>query len=136
MCLYAAFALIAAGINFAVQEFAYLAWPYAARIPASLLAGTLAGLAAKYALDRRFIFFHHSNGLADEGRTFVRYLLTALVTTAIFWAFELGFALAFEEPRIRYVGAAIGLALGYCAKFQLDRRFVFPHNSISNVKAR
>jgi putative flippase GtrA len=48
-----------------------------------------------------------------------------LVTTAIFWATEYAFWLVWGTQLMREVGAVLGLAVGYIAKYQLDRRFVF-----------
>ena len=48
-----------------------------------------------------------------------------LVTTVIFWGFEFGFDHLFETREMRYLGGIIGLAIGYYAKYQLDKRFVF-----------
>jgi hypothetical protein len=47
------------------------------------------------------------------------------VTTAIFWGFEYGFWLAFETAQMRYAGGVTGLAIGYLAKYHLDKKFVF-----------
>jgi putative flippase GtrA len=54
------------------------------------------------------------------------YTLMGLVTTVIFWGFEFGFHHLFESKEMRYLGGVIGLAIGYFAKYLLDRRFVFP----------
>lgn len=48
-----------------------------------------------------------------------------LATTAIFWGFELGFDYLFASRNMRYVVALIGLAIGYVAKYHLDKRYVF-----------
>jgi hypothetical protein len=45
--------------------------------------------------------------------------------TAVFWAVEISFDALFEFAAARYVGAAVGLTLGYSLKYELDRRFVF-----------
>ncbi len=45
--------------------------------------------------------------------------------TAIFWATETGFWLAFGTHAAREIGAVLGLAVGYVVKYQLDRRYVF-----------
>jgi putative flippase GtrA len=48
-----------------------------------------------------------------------------LATTAIFWSVEFGFDRIFGTAHMRYVGAVIGLAIGYIVKYYLDKRFVF-----------
>jgi putative flippase GtrA len=50
-----------------------------------------------------------------------------VVTTAVFWGFEFGFDHLFGTREMRYAGGVIGLAIGYVAKYQLDKRFVFRH---------
>ncbi len=47
------------------------------------------------------------------------------LTTLIFLAFEFAFHYAFETRPMRYLGAVIGLAIGYTSKYHLDKRFVF-----------
>ena len=48
-----------------------------------------------------------------------------LATTVIFWGFEFGFQYLFATKEMRYLGGALGLAIGYVAKYLLDKRFVF-----------
>jgi hypothetical protein len=43
----------------------------------------------------------------------------------VFWGFEFGFNSAFQDKNMRYLGGLIGLAIGYWAKYHLDKRFVF-----------
>ena len=47
------------------------------------------------------------------------------LSTLIFWAFELSFDWLFEARYMRYVGAIIGLSIGYGLKYILDKQFVF-----------
>ena len=46
-------------------------------------------------------------------------------TTLIFWGTEIAFDAMGDEPWLRYLGAVIGLSIGYVTKYYLDRRFVF-----------
>jgi len=46
-------------------------------------------------------------------------------TTAIFWSFELIFDSIFNHQYAKYLGALIGLTIGYIIKYNLDKRFVF-----------
>jgi putative flippase GtrA len=111
--------------NLAVQRLAAAIWPWRFRDLAALAAGTGAGLAVKYLLDRRWIFGIRGGGAARNAREFIAYAGTGLVTTAVFWGVELGFLAAFRAEWARYAGGALGLAIGYALKYVLDRRFVF-----------
>lgn len=123
--LYGAFAAISIGVNLGVQwvTSALLAGGYA--IIVALLAGTLAGLIVKYALDKRYIFRCHTTSGIHELRTFIVYSLLSVATTVIFWGFELGFAAVFRTVAARYLGGALGLVIGYAVKFVLDRTYTF-----------
>lgn len=91
----------------------------------ALMAGTAVGLVVKYALDKRWIFADRSATLADNGSKFARYSLTGVATTLIFWGLETGFWLIWQTGAARELGAVLGLGIGYCTKYQLDRRYVF-----------
>ena len=130
---YAAFATIATFINIAVQAWVQIILPLNRHIWwfldlgmwSSMIAGTLAGLAVKYYLDKRYIFAFTARNLVHDGQTFILYTAMGGVTTLIFWGFELGFKSMFFDPGMRYIGAMLGLAIGYWAKYKLDKRFVF-----------
>ncbi len=122
---YAILACIATVANIAAQDLTIRAYAGAQAVLFSVMVGTGVGLVTKYLLDKRYIFRFRARNLGHDGRTFVLYTLMGLVTTAIFWGFELGFHLVFASKEMRYVGGVLGLALGYLLKFQLDRRFVF-----------
>ena len=79
----------------------------------------------KYILDKRWIFFDTSSGLATHGRKFTLYTLMGIVTTLIFWGTETAFWLAWRTDLMREIGAVLGLTTGYVIKYKLDRRFVF-----------
>lgn len=120
---YAAFAVLATLANLATQRVVLTGtgdryWP-------ALAAGTGVGLIVKYLLDKRWIFFDRSQGLATHGRRFTLYSLTGVVTTLIFWTSESGFWFLSGSDHLREVGAVLGLAIGYTTKYLLDRRFVF-----------
>jgi putative flippase GtrA len=44
-----------------------------------------------------------------------------VITTFVFW----GFDYLFNSIPMRYLGAVIGLSIGYIIKYQLDKKFVF-----------
>lgn len=122
---YTLFACIASACNIAAQEITtrYYSGFYA--ISLSIIVGTAVGLLVKYILDKRYIFKFQSNSMAHNGLTFLLYTLMGLLTTLIFWGFELGFNYLFQTKQMRYLGGIIGLAIGYLAKYHLDKRFVF-----------
>ena len=133
---YGLFAILSTVVNLATQRVSLWAYDGAGGLFAAILAGTAAGLVLKYLLDKYFIFFDRNGGLATHGRQFALYTAMGLVTTAIFWATEYVFWLVWGTQLMREVGAVLGLAVGYIAKYQLDRRFVFvPTDSAEQVPA-
>jgi len=91
----------------------------------SMILGTLVGLVVKYLLDKRYIFSFKRQSLLQDGQKFVFYSSMGVVTTAVFWGFEMAFDYAFRTIPMRYTGAVIGLSIGYWMKYQLDKRLVF-----------
>ena len=100
-------------------------WGAPAALTLAIAAGTAVGLVVKYLLDKRWIFHDLSTGPRAHARRFSLYAAMGLVTTAIFWGAE---ALAWSlwgTTKAREIGAVLGLTVGYIAKYQFDRRFVF-----------
>ncbi|WP_328590524.1 GtrA family protein [Frigidibacter oleivorans] len=122
---YAGFALLATALNLAVQRAVLAAMPGTAGFALALVAGTGAGLVAKYLLDKRWIFGDRATGLAAHSRRFGLYALMGLATTAIFWGTETAAYAIWRSDAAREAGAILGLAIGYAVKYRLDRRFVF-----------
>lgn len=122
---YGAFAAIATTANLSAQKFVLATIDVEFRLVLAMLVGTGVGLVAKYILDKRWIFFDTSRGIASQGKNFALYSATGVVTTLIFWATETAFWLAWQTDLMLLVGAAIGLLIGYLVKYKLDRRFVF-----------
>lgn len=122
---YALFALAATGLNLAVQYLALQLYAGRFSLYLAMAAGTGAGLVLKYLLDKRWIFAFRTSGPADEARRFGLYTLMGVATTALFWGTELLFHALLPQDWAKYLGGAIGLALGYTTKYFLDRRFVF-----------
>ncbi|HSX88125.1 MAG TPA: GtrA family protein [Pseudomonas sp.] len=122
---YALLAMIATFCNIGTQDVVSRNYwgPYS--LSFSMLLGTAVGLMVKYVLDKRFIFKFKAQNIAHDSRTFLFYALMGVATTVIFWGFELAFAYLFDGAAMRYLGGIIGLAIGYVAKYELDRRFVF-----------
>tara|TARA_B110000858_G_scaffold77483_1_gene89803 strand:- start:42339 stop:42737 length:399 start_codon:yes stop_codon:yes gene_type:complete len=122
---YSLFAVLATLLNLSAQEVVVRSYDGAFAIYPAMAFGTLAGLVSKYLLDKKFIFqFITSSHREDLGR-FTLYGMTGLATTAVFWSFELGFDAFIGGKTARYIGAAIGLSIGYGVKYRLDKRYVF-----------
>ena len=123
--LYTLFAGLATLVNLGAQAGWLLVyfgrWP----IPLSVLAGTIAGIAVKYVLDKQYIFMKTHIGATQHLRSATLYLLASIATTLIFWGTEAAFHFAFGSASMRYLGGAIGLAIGYLIKYHLDKRYAF-----------
>jgi len=130
---YALLASVATMVNIGTQDLFVRLYggPYALLL--GMAAGTGAGLVVKYVLDKRYIFRFRARDLGHDGRTFALYTVMGLATTAIFWGFELGFEHLFASRGMRYLGAVLGLALGYLVKYYLDKRYVFRGASAAGV---
>lgn len=123
--LYSLFAIVSIAANIGGQWLSTKTYDGKHYIAVSMLIGTAIGLIVKYILDKRWIFRFESKSHTHELRTFVLYCIMGVATTAIFWATEMLFQLAFHTAPMRYTGAALGLTIGYIAKYMLDKRFVF-----------
>ncbi len=123
--VYAIVASIAMTANLAAQSLliAFSGGALALVVPVAF--GTAIGLLVKYLLDKRYVFRFRTQNVGHDARLFAVYAALGLVTTLIFWGFEFGFQWWFGNALMRDTGAAIGLSLGYFAKYHLDRRFVF-----------
>lgn len=132
--LYSVFAGLATAANLATQ--ALVIWGYASAyaIEISILAGTAAGLPIKYILEKRHIFEFESESLKHDGKLFFMYSFLGVFTTALFWGTEFVFQWIFGTDLMRYLGGAIGLALGYIIKYHLDKRFVFVNKTSTQVE--
>ncbi|MBF0334916.1 MAG: GtrA family protein [Alphaproteobacteria bacterium] len=120
---YALFAALATAANVGVQAASLEIYDGTRALALAMVLGTGVGLAVKYLLDKRWIFFDRKTSMSHDGRQFGLYTGMGVVTTAVFWLTELAFDAM--SPDLRFVGAAIGLAIGYQIKYHLDRRFVF-----------
>lgn len=122
---YTLFAVLATLANISTQDVTDRIYDGPYGIYFSMLCGTLVGLVVKYVLDKKYIFFYRTKGFLDDGRKFFLYSTMGVVTTCVFWGMELGFDFAFAAKHMRYLGAVIGLGIGYWIKYRLDKRFVF-----------
>ena len=122
---YAVFAALSIAVNLATQALSFAAYEGRFALILAMGFGTGTGLVVKYALDKRYIFDDREGGVRAHSAKFTRYTAMGVATTALFWATELAFAALGDDPRLKYLGAVLGLTLGYAVKYRLDRRFVF-----------
>ncbi|HIE40692.1 MAG TPA: GtrA family protein [Thiomicrorhabdus sp.] len=123
--MYTIFALFATVVNIGSQEITFQLYQGSFAIMLSILVGTAAGLVLKYWLDKRYIFQYQTQNIQHGSKTFTLYTVMGIVTTFIFWGFELAFDAIYGTKEMRYLGGVIGLAIGYYVKYQLDKRYVF-----------
>lgn len=122
---YMMFAAVATIANIAAQDISLRLHDGSHGVPISILVGTGAGLMLKFALDKRYIFHYESGHVSDDARLFGLYSVMGVITTVLFWTIELGFDVVFGTKEMRYLGAVVGLSIGYFCKYHLDRKFVF-----------
>ena len=123
--MYTIFAIFATVANIGSQDISVRIYQGPFSIMLSIFVGTGVGLVLKYWLDKRYIFKYQTTTIQQGSKTFTLYTIMGLVTTVIFWGFELAFDAIYGTKEMRYLGGVIGLAIGYYVKYQLDKRFVF-----------
>lgn len=123
--IYIFFAILSTGINLSTQWPVFYLFEGWWVIYLALAVGTSAGLITKYLLDKKWIFKYQHTSKQDNIEKFGLYTLMGVVTTIIFWGTEMLFFYAFTFEGAQYVGGALGLAVGYLVKYQLDKKFVF-----------
>lgn len=128
---YIACAIAATIANLGAQALCFQVYYGPGAVFGALVIGTGVGLVMKYILDKRFIFFDTDASTAGNAKKFGLYSLIGLGTTVIFWGTEAAFYVMFSDPMMKYVGGALGLAIGYTVKYQLDARFVFQSARVS-----
>lgn len=122
---YVVFAVLSTAVNLGCQYLSFTFYNGFLSLYIAMVIGTLLGLIVKYILDKKYIFFHTPKNKKDDSKKFILYSLMGIFTTLIFWGFEIGFYHFFESENAKYLGAIIGLGIGYIVKYQLDKRFVF-----------
>lgn len=122
---YTLFALISTLVNLLAQYVSFALYSGFLDLYVAMAVGTLAGLVIKYVLDKKFIFYHEVKSKKEDARKFFLYSLMGVFTTFIFWGFEIMFDTLFSGESAKYIGAVIGLTIGYVVKYYLDKRFVF-----------
>lgn len=122
---YVVFAIISTVVNLTFQYISIYFYKGLLSLYLAMFLGTLTGLIIKYILDKKFIFYHKPKNKKDDGKKFFLYSLMGIFTTFIFWAVEISFDFIFEDKSAKYIGAVIGLGIGYTIKYFLDKKFVF-----------
>jgi putative flippase GtrA len=121
---YVVFAGIATLVNLATQEAVVRVAPLSP-LALSILMGTATGFILKYLLDKKWVFDDGYSSHRQELQKITLYGVFSVFTTLVFWSFEVAFWVIWRTDFAKYTGAVIGLAIGYAAKFVLDRAFVF-----------
>ena len=121
---YVLFAILATLANLMTQEASIRLVP-GAPLTFSILMGTVAGFVLKYILDKKWVFEDAYAGHRQELQKIGLYGAFSVLTTLVFWGFEIAFWMIWQTDFAKYTGAILGLAIGYAAKFLLDRSFVF-----------
>ena len=124
---YAVFALISILFNLLFQYLSFALYEGFLSLYIAMFFGTIAGLIAKYILDKKWIFHHTPANKKDDAKKFFLYSFMGIFTTIIFWGTEMAFYYLSSHPDAKYIGAIIGLAIGYTIKYYLDEKFVFIH---------
>ena len=126
---YSLFAVVATLLNLLFQYLSLLVYDGFGSLYLAMAAGTLAGLVTKYILDKKFIFYHKPESKKKDATKFFLYSLTGVFTTFIFWGTEIAFDAMLKTELAKYIGAVVGLAIGYIAKYFLDKTWVFREQS-------
>ena len=122
---YLLFAIMATLVNLSFQHLSFLAYDQTGALYLAMIMGTGAGLICKYVLDKKYIFYHTPENKSQDAKKFMLYTLTGVLTTFIFWGAEIGFDYFLKTNWAKYLGAVMGLSIGYIAKYQLDKHYVF-----------
>ena len=125
---YSLFALIATIINLFTQFISLAIYSQDFSLYIAIFFGPLTGLIVKYILDKKYIFYYVVKDKKEDSQKFILYSIMGVFTTLIFWGFEIGFDYIFDSEIAKYIGAIIGLSIGYITKYFLDKKFVFKGN--------
>lgn len=126
---YAATAVLSVVANLLAQEMTVRGAPHT-HLMVSIVVGTLVGFLIKYVVDKTWTFQERYTTPFGEAQRITLSGLFSVVTTLIFWAFELGFHAIWQTDFAKYLGAVLGLGIGYTVKFWLDRRHVFRESRV------
>lgn len=115
--------------NLLTQEATSQAFPLQPLMVA-IVAGTLVGFGVKHVCDKLWTFREGYTTPLGEARRITLSGLFSVMTTLIFWGFELGFYAIWQTDTAKYSGAVLGLTIGYVIKYALDRRHVFRESTV------
>ncbi len=132
--LYIGFAILSTCVNLLSQAICFRLYQGFADIYLAMSIGTLNGLILKYLLDKKYIFEYQTKDLKEDTSKFFLYSLMGVITTLIFWGVEVSFDYFFDNELAKYIGALIGLSIGYLIKYFLDKNFVFINGSLPEEK--
>jgi putative flippase GtrA len=124
---YSIFAAISILANLFFQWLSFIIYNGLGSLYVAMFIGTLVGLVTKYILDKKWIFYHTPKDKKDDIKKFVLYSFMGAFTTIIFWGMEMAFYYLVPNSNAKYIGAIIGLSIGYIIKYFLDNKFVFIH---------
>ena len=123
--LYICFAVLSSLINVLSQS-AVMAWVSLEQAYfLALFTGTAAGWITKYTLDKKCVFDHKTNSHTELAGNMATHASVGVGTTLLFWAIESVFHFYVSIPGAMYIGAALGLAICYTIRYQIDRLVVF-----------
>jgi peptidoglycan biosynthesis protein MviN/MurJ (putative lipid II flippase) len=125
---YILFAILATTVNIFFQYLSFLLIDHKYELYIAMLNGTILGMILKYYLDKNFIFYYVKKEFNNKN-IFLLYIFTSIFTTIIFWAIELWFSYYVNINYSEYIGALVGLTLGYSLKYLLDKQLVFNNQS-------
>ena len=125
---YILFAILATTVNIFFQYLSFLLIEHKYELYIAMLNGTILGMILKYYLDKNFIFYYVKKEFNNKN-IFLLYIFTSIFTTIIFWAIELWFSYYVNINYSEYLGALVGLTLGYSLKYLLDKQLVFNNQS-------
>jgi len=122
---YICFAVLAISLNLFAQYLLLLIYGGEGALYLAILTGTGVGLVAKYILDKKYIFYHQPSNGRKGAHMFLLYSLTGVFTTVLFWGTELLFDYVYASENAKYIGAILGLSVGYICKYFMDKKYVF-----------
>lgn len=122
---YALFAAISTFLNLFAQYLSFWFYSDYGSLYIAMFFGTLAGLLSKYILDKKYIFYHTPRDRRDDSKKFMLYSFVGLFTTIPFVVSEMAFDYFINHDSAKYIGAVIGLTIGYVSKYFLDKKYVF-----------
>lgn len=125
---YILFAILATTVNIFSQYLSFLLIDHKYELYIAILNGTILGMILKYYLDKNYIFYYVKKKFNNKN-IFLLYIFTSIFTTIIFWAIELWFSYYVNITYSEYLGALVGLTLGYSLKYILDKHLVFNNQS-------